>query len=62
MDNGRAMPGAKPDVLFTYSSLMGENDKIRWSSLQDGDITRFFPQDDHGKVVSVPIQRPRLDL
>ena len=36
MDEGRAMLAAQPEVLFTYPSVMGDYNKIRWPSLQDG--------------------------
>jgi len=41
----------------------GDYDKIGRPSLQDGvgRLARFSPRDDHGKVVSVSIQRPRPD-
>jgi len=33
MDEGRAMLTEQPEVLFTYPSLMGDYNKIRWPSL-----------------------------
>jgi len=66
MHEGLAMLTAQPEVHFTYSTLTGDYDKIGQPSLQDGvasgRLTCFSPQDNHGKVVSVSIQRPRPDL
>jgi len=63
MDEGRAMLAAQPEVLFTYPTPTGDYDKIGRPSLQDGvgRLARFSPRDDHGKVVSVSIQRPQPD-
>jgi len=57
------MLDAQPEVLFTYPTLTGDYDKIGRPSLQDGvgRLTRFSPRDNHDKVVSVAIQRLRLD-
>ena len=57
------MLAAQPEVLFTYPTPTGDYDKIGRPSLQDGvgRLTRFSPRDDHGKVVSVEIQRLRPD-
>ena len=58
-----AMLAAQPEVLFTYPSPTGDYEKIGWPSLQDRVrcLTRCSPRDDHGKVASVTIQRPRPD-
>ena len=63
MDEGLTILAAQPEVLFTYPTPTGNYDKIGRPSLQDrvGRLTRFSPRDDHGKVVSVTIQRPRPD-
>ena len=60
---GRAMLAAQPEVLFTYPTPTGDYDKIGRPSLHDKvrRFTRFFPRDDHDKVVSVTIQRLQLD-
>jgi len=57
------MLAAQPEVLFTYPTPTGDYNKIGRTSQQDkvGRLTRFSPRDDHGKVVSVTIQRLRLD-
>jgi len=55
---------AQPEVLFTYPSLMGDYDKIRRPSLQDGCLTRFSPLDDPVQLtysLSVAIQLPQPD-
>ena len=54
------------EVLFTYPFLMGDHDKIRRPSLQDGvgRLTRFCPRDDTVQLpssMSVAIQLPRPD-
>jgi len=56
----------QPEVLFTYPSPMGDYDKIRRPSLQDGvgRLTRFSPRDDTVQLpssTSVAIQLPRPD-
>jgi hypothetical protein len=63
MDEGQAMLAAQPEMLFTYPTPKGDYNKIRRPSLEDGvrRLACFSPRDDHGKVVSVSIQRPRLD-
>jgi len=66
MDEGQAMLAAQPEVLFTYPSLMGDYDKIRQPSLQDGvrRLTSFCPRDNHVQLpsnTSVAIQLPRPD-
>jgi len=63
MDEGRAMLAAQPEVLFTCPTTTGDYDKIGRPSLQDGvgRLARFSPRDNHGKVASVSIQRPRPD-
>jgi len=57
------MLAAQLEVLITYLTLTRDYNKIRQPSLQDGVgcLTRFSPRDDHGKVTSVSIQRPRPD-
>ena len=52
------MLAAQPEVLFKYPATV-DYDKIGRPSLQDGvrRLTRFSPREDHGKVVSVVIQR-----
>jgi len=57
------MLAAQPEVLYTYPTPTGDYDKIEWPSLHDrvGHLTRFSPRDDHGKVMSVAIQRLRPD-
>jgi len=63
MDEEWAMLAAQPEVLFTYPIPTGDNDKIGRTSLQDGvgRLVCFSPRDNHVKVVSVSIQRPRPD-
>jgi len=63
MDEGRALLAAQLEVLFTHPTPTGDYDKIGRPSLQGGVgcLARFSPRDDHGKVVSVSIQRPRPD-
>ena len=57
------MLAAQLEVLFTYPTPTGDYDKMGWPSLEDGvgRLTRFSPRDDHDKVASVVIQRPRPD-
>ena len=66
MDEGRAILAAQPEVLSTYPSQMGDYDKIRRPSLQDGvgRLTRFSPRDypvQLSSSTSVTIQLPRPD-
>ena len=64
MDKELSMLATQPEVLFTYPTPTGDYDKIGRPSLQDGvrRLTRFSPREDHGKVVSVVIQRLWPDL
>jgi len=57
------MLDTQPEVLFTYPTPTRDYNKIRRDSLQDGVgcLARFSPWDDHDKVASVSIQRPRPD-
>jgi len=63
MDKGQAMLAAQPEMLFTHPTPTGDYNKIGLPSLHDrvGRLTCFSPRDDHGKVVSVTIQRLQPD-